>query len=78
MSAPSAPPIVFTTAQGQKCPDFVHPPLDGSMFVNDMIDWHIQNSKDHLYAKFIATGDEEDGQITYSQRKFGSQRVFRA
>lgn len=59
----------FTTVQAQNCPTFVPPPLDGSMFCNEMIDWHMQHSKDHLFAKLIAEGDQLDLDVTYAQRK---------
>ncbi len=70
MSSQVPTPLVFTAAQAQNCATFVHPPLDGSMFVNEMIDWHMQHSKDHLFAKLIAEGDQPDLQVTYAQREF--------
>ena len=66
----SSPPMVFSAAQAQHCSTFRVPPLDGSMLINEMIDWHMKWSKDHQFGVVVGERHESNGSVTYAQRKF--------
>ncbi|THU89990.1 acetyl-CoA synthetase-like protein [Dendrothele bispora CBS 962.96] len=59
---------VYTTYQGQNCPTFMVPPLDGSMLNGELIDWHIDHSKDHKFAVLVPDSpDEENIYSTFAE-----------
>ena len=64
------PPVVFSAAQARHCSTFRVPPLDGSILINEIIDWHMKWSKDHQFGVVLGEKDEPNGSVTYAQRKF--------
>jgi len=60
-------PQVYTAAQAQNCPTFSVPPLDGSVLNGELIDWHIDHSKDHKFAVLVAEGDDENVYSTFAE-----------
>ncbi|KAK7464323.1 hypothetical protein VKT23_006491 [Stygiomarasmius scandens] len=60
-------PQVYTAAQAQNCSTFSVPPLDGSVLNGELIDWHIDHSKDHKFAVLVAEGDDENVYSTFAE-----------
>ncbi|KAF5360057.1 hypothetical protein D9758_007606 [Tetrapyrgos nigripes] len=66
-SLTSRPPVVYTTQQAQNSPTFTVPPLDGSILNGELIDWHLEKSRDHKFSVLLGDGDEENTYSTFAE-----------
>lgn len=66
------PPLPQT--QGHKCATFKLPPLDGSLSVPEIYDWHAEHSSEHPLFEFA----EDDGTVQAITWKEGNKGVHRA
>ena len=57
------------TPQAVRCSTFTPPPMDGTMTVPDVFDWHAEHSPDHVV--FVLSDDPESDteQMTYKDVK---------
>jgi acyl-CoA synthetase (AMP-forming)/AMP-acid ligase II len=49
------PTYDFQIQHGLQYPSFTPPPLDGSLTLAQIVDWHAERSKDHVYATFATS-----------------------
>lgn len=66
------PPLPQT--QGHNCSTFKIPPLDGSLSVPEIYDWHAEHSSDHILFEFA----EDDGTIRTITWKEANKGVHRS
>lgn len=70
MATSAPPPLDYVTRQGATLPTFEPPPLNGSTYVGEWIDWHVEKSANHNFAVLIGAKTEGKINITWGEGEF--------
>ena len=65
----------FVTLQGQKSSTFKKPPLDGSLNIAMLVDWHARHSPNHTWAVYPKGNDKELEHVTWRHLSYATQKV---
>lgn len=65
----------FVTLQGQSSSTFQKPPLDGSLNIAMLVDWHARHSPDHAWAVYPKANSNDLQHVTWRQLGYAVQKV---
>ncbi|PGH23913.1 hypothetical protein AJ80_01975 [Polytolypa hystricis UAMH7299] len=65
----------FVTLQGKSSLTFTRPPLDGSLNIAMLVDWHARHSPNHTWAVFPKGPGEELQHVTWRHLSYATQKV---
>jgi acyl-CoA synthetase (AMP-forming)/AMP-acid ligase II len=65
----------FVTLQGQSSSTFKKPPLNGSLNIAMLVDWHAQQSPNHTWAVYPKANSKEVQNVTWRQLGYATQKV---
>ena len=65
----------FVTLQGQNSSTFRKPPLDGSLNIAMLVDWHARHSPNHTWAVYPKADSMDLQHVTWRHLAYATQKV---